>query len=274
MRKFVISAALGLACLAVPAGAVTVTLDIVDSFARSGPFGLAYDGSNLWWSQNDGSIHEMTTAGVDTGRNITGPNWSALAWSGTQLATAGGGGITLFDKSTTVGTVSYTTLSPHFQSIAGSPQFLTDGLDIQGSTLYWSPDVSPVYASPLDGSGSPTTLLSGPYSGVEYLTAGGSDFLVVVNDGSNPRQLCVHETDATLIGCATLANDRYEDLGYDGTYLYAADYFGNKIDKIRLLANGGVLGGGVPEPATWALMIGGFGLVGLATRRRRAVVAA
>lgn len=29
----------------------------------------------------------------------------------------------------------------------------------------------------------------------------------------------------------------------------------------------------VPEPATWALMIGGFGMVGAAVRRRRAVVA-
>ncbi len=31
---------------------------------------------------------------------------------------------------------------------------------------------------------------------------------------------------------------------------------------------------GVPEPATWALMIGGFGMVGAAARRRRTVVAA
>ena len=32
--------------------------------------------------------------------------------------------------------------------------------------------------------------------------------------------------------------------------------------------------GGVPEPAAWALMLSGFGLVGAATRRRRALVAA
>jgi hypothetical protein len=29
--------------------------------------------------------------------------------------------------------------------------------------------------------------------------------------------------------------------------------------------------GGVPEPATWGLMIGGFGLAGMALRRRRQV---
>ena len=33
-------------------------------------------------------------------------------------------------------------------------------------------------------------------------------------------------------------------------------------------------GGGVPEPASWALMISGFGLAGAALRRRRTVVAA
>jgi hypothetical protein len=34
------------------------------------------------------------------------------------------------------------------------------------------------------------------------------------------------------------------------------------------------LGGGAPEPATWALMIGGMGLAGAAIRRRRAASAA
>ena len=42
------------------------------------------------------------------------------------------------------------------------------------------------------------------------------------------------------------------------------------VDDVRF---SGALGGGVPEPATWALMISGFGMVGGAMRRRRAVAA-
>jgi hypothetical protein len=38
---------------------------------------------------------------------------------------------------------------------------------------------------------------------------------------------------------------------------------------IRL--EGNIIGGGVPEPASWALMITGFGLTGAALRRRRAL---
>jgi len=40
------------------------------------------------------------------------------------------------------------------------------------------------------------------------------------------------------------------------------------------LADVGSLGGAVPEPASWAMLIAGFGLVGAANRRRRITVAA
>jgi hypothetical protein len=32
-------------------------------------------------------------------------------------------------------------------------------------------------------------------------------------------------------------------------------------------------GGAVPEPATWAMLLAGFGLVGVSARRRRALAA-
>jgi hypothetical protein len=32
------------------------------------------------------------------------------------------------------------------------------------------------------------------------------------------------------------------------------------------------VGGAVPEPATWAMMIAGFGLIGVAARRQRRAI--
>ena len=61
------------------------------------------------------------------------------------------------------------------------------------------------------------------------------------------------------------------------------DFTGNHFDQNTVDCSGpqGCVGqvlvaqvGNVPEPATWSLMIGGFGLAGAALRRRRAAVAA
>ena len=46
----------------------------------------------------------------------------------------------------------------------------------------------------------------------------------------------------------------------------------DRCDFSRTVLRGGP--GPIPEPSTWALMIGGFGLAGAALRRRRAVVSA
>jgi len=75
--------------------------------------------------------------------------------------------------------------------------------------------------------------------------------------------------------------------GYGGHMLWqtgAFSFVGTGHDTIQLQAtvpgNGGVffdnvsVMGGAPEPAAWALMIGGFGLAGASLRRRRAATAA
>jgi hypothetical protein len=45
------------------------------------------------------------------------------------------------------------------------------------------------------------------------------------------------------------------------------DVFGNPVARLTIAEAGG--GGVIPEPATWAMLIAGFGLVGAGLRRRR-----
>lgn len=57
------------------------------------------------------------------------------------------------------------------------------------------------------------------------------------------------------------------------------DFVNNNVDQNESInwnqiGEGANRGGTVPEPTTWALMIGGFGLAGAALRRRRSAVAA
>lgn len=277
MKKFLFAATAMAAAFTASVASAGISLVIVDSYSRGSAFGLAYDGANIWWSDDGGTIHEMSTSGVDTGNAITGTTWSALAWNSAnnKIAIVENNGITQYDRAT-AGVTSGGSLNPTHTNIAGNPNFLTDGLDIEGGTLWWSPDVSFVAHSNLDGTGAATTFLPsgfGGYSGVEYLTVGSNNYVFVVNDASSPRTLCYHDLSAVELGCSSLPNSRYEDLAFDGRYLWAADYYGGRIDKIDVLGAGGgsVFSPGVPEPASWALMILGFGGVGATLRRRRAV---
>lgn len=266
---------IALACAAqfaaVTANAASITLKLIDSYSRgsafNGPFGLAFDGTHIYYSMNNRSIHQMTTSGVDTGVVFNGPVWSELAWDGSQLLSANGTTVYKFD----VGGGNLTTHSitaPGYTGIS-----LNDGLDWDNGELWSSPDVGNVYrlsgdltthvgAAPFLGGG-------GGYSGVERIQGAGQDYVVVVNDAKSPRELCVHQLDGSLLGCQQFQNSRYEGLAFDGRYLFAADYFGGRIDKYDILSDGGsIIVPGVPLPASLPLLAGGIGLIGLVRRRR------
>ena len=266
-----LASAAGIVCVGMgSAQATDITLQYVASYDRSSPFGLAFDGTYIWWSDSSRVVHQMTTDGVDTGVTFSGPAWSELAWNGAQLMMASGGTIYTFD--TDGANVSSQSVSAGY--VGGG---LQDGLDWDNGELWISPDVSNVYRLSGDLSSfvgaSPFLGGAGGYSGVERIQAtDGTDYIVVVNDAKQPRELCVHTLGGALIGCQQFANARYEGLAFDGRYVYAADFYGHKIDKFDILGDGGSIidpGGEVPLPAALPLMLFGLAGLGAATRRKR-----
>jgi hypothetical protein len=115
----------------------------------------------------------------------------------------------------------------------------THALGVNAATgqLYIGRNNAGVYAISDDGN---TTSLVATYNGIfEDLDYFGGDFLFVDFD-----------SDVTVLGT--------------NTTLFTASGFGS-LSGVAVAA---VAGPRVPEPATWAMMISGFGLLGAAARRR------
>lgn len=251
-----------------------ISLSLVNSYAKDAPFGLAFDGTNLWWSSTPGTAYQMNLSGVETGQSVAMPyGWSALAYdaSNGNLVSKGYNGGTVNWFRTSDGVVTLSIAAPE-------DQFgLIDGLDVENGELWYSPDVAPVFRYAIDYVNGTLTdigaqpIINGANSGVEHISAGGNEYIITVDDGSVPRKLCVYRMDYTQVGCSTFQNDRYEDIAFDGRYLWAADYYGNKIDQYDILGdNGGsIIGNVTPEPATLTLFASGLlGMFGFARRRR------
>ena len=104
--------------------------------------------------------------------------------------------------------------------------------------------------------------------------------LLGVTDGQTRLGLGFDQTGLNALGLTSAAFN-----GYNGVSNFSqtpgATYFPGPGQSARFSANGsafeitgfegGTFAAAVPEPASWALMIGGFGLAGFALRRRSSV---
>lgn len=252
-----------------------ITLQLVNSYARTGTFGLAFDGTNIWYTGATG-YREMTTDGVDTGAQVNyssvsgSSSLNALAWTGTRLAAginvSGSTGIVrLFDRNG----ANQSTQNLTGLGIDHAP---FDGLDFDHGEWWYSPDQGNIYRN--DASGNliapvPWKAMgTGGYSGVERVDVFSSSYVFAVNDNFTPRQLAMFDLNGNLLGSFNFANQRYEDLAFDGRYLWAADLGAGRIDKIDVLNNGGSVF--VPEPSSMLLLaLGGLGLAAIGRRRKK-----
>jgi hypothetical protein len=87
-------------------------------------------------------------------------------------------------------------------------------------------------------------------------------YITAINGG-------VNYTDGNFVGEVIASNADLAILsGYGKGYPFADTFSPRNFNGSLTYSTG--LPGGVPEPASWAMMIGGFGLVGTSLRRRRA----
>ncbi len=124
-----------------------------------------------------------------------------------------------------------------------------------------------------------------------FATTVGTDYTVTFDLSGNPdggvgTKLALTSISGSLpqlsMYTVTAANS-HEDMNWQ-TYSYTFTAFaatstltfssfeynpyGPALDNVSVVESGGGIGGTVPEPATWAMMIAGFGFVGAASRRR------
>ena len=114
------------------------------------------------------------------------------------------------------------------------------------------------------------------FTGSTFLNAGNNSFVVPHDDGLQLSidgiGLVVDQPGPTS-PVDTPFNVVAPSAGfYNFTLSYGETAGGPAV--LRFDVNGGPAGGGVPEPAAWAMMLAGFGLVGAGMRRRVRSVAA
>ena len=136
---------------------------------------------------------------------------------------------------------------------------------------------------------------SGTAAGTFYLTVpiNASSGTATLNLGGSFSSLSFYWGSVDDYNTVTLIQSDGTETSFDGTDIgFGVDFDGNQTDndsnvRVNFLATGAGIssirfnstgfafetdtfaGTAVPEPATWAMMVGGFGMMGFAARRRR-----
>lgn len=165
-----------------------------------------------------------------------------------------------------------------YESVPTDDSAANPGFDAVGSNfLYLSSDIGSQTISQAVTLQANTSYTFGfdyylPQNG--YNNPNGATFSAALN-GSNFAAFSIGSQPATDWLTASAA--KTFTTTQSGTFLFsfAADGYTAKdigIDRVYLAATSAIPSA-VPEPASWALMVGGFGLVGGQLRRRRSVAA-
>jgi hypothetical protein len=155
-------------------------------------------------------------------------------------------------------------------------------VDLTNTNSVWGPAADGNYS--LDINGWDAGVISQAFD-----TLAGHTYIVTFDYSRNPAGAPDPATADVFVGANGLHVSAANNAGLFGTggaMLWQSGSFtfvGTGHDTIQLAAtvagNGGVffdnvsVSGAVPEPASWALMIGGFGMAGAMMRRRRMVAA-
>ena len=139
-----------------------LTFQLIASFGTNvSPFGLAFDGTSLWYgSAGDSLIREMSTSGVNTGRTTANPLGSAmgLAWTGGQLVAANGSTIGYFDRVTGA---NYSAM-PITAAVTGSGTGA--GLDFGQNEIWYDQDRSNVFRLTAQAAFAPGPMLRNAFT--------------------------------------------------------------------------------------------------------------
>jgi hypothetical protein len=193
---------------------------------------------------------------------------------GAGASPEGWGGLTYYTDGTHPGNVAL----PGWTVEAGS-------VDLTATTSAWGPADMGAYSLDINGWSAGTI-------SQQFATVAGQTYNVSYAFSRNEAGSPNDPVQATVAagGVSQLVSVSYEDPSFGSPFnmLWGHNGFSFVADgdtaTIRLSAvtdsNAGVFfdtvsvtGPGVPEPAAWALMIGGFGMAGAMLRRRRAALA-